>query len=293
MKNEGAIPNKYLFAGEQFDSSLGDYYLRDRFYSSVNGRFTRQDIYEGEISNPLTLHKYTYVHNNPANHTDPLGLFVMTEISAAQSISRELERQQTATTVITLSKFSRNAIEVVKAVARAYASTQQIAESLARMFRMPMLVIGWEMPSTTEHITRSLLSSGYTKNNSGGSLFGSPQLSPVLSRVQGGTNDRAWYKKLPVYRNRPVGTSIDEYPYASTAQGGENNYNNNYVSLKAVPVVEQNRQGGIMPNFYRWGMVGDGGMSDVTSWYLNFAHFGSMSYMLDRSGSKRFFSYGA
>lgn len=37
--NEGAIANKYLFAGEQFDLSLGDYYLRDRFYNFQNGIF--------------------------------------------------------------------------------------------------------------------------------------------------------------------------------------------------------------------------------------------------------------
>ena len=148
------------------------------------------------------------------------------------------------------------------------------------------------MPQTAEHITRSLLFSGYTKNNPDGNLFGSNQLPVVLSHQPAEINGRTWYQDLPVATNKPPGTSVDEYPYAATVQGGERNYNNNLVSLKAVPVVEQNRQGGIMSNFYRRGQIGDGGLSDPTSWYMNFAHFGSMSYMIDRSGTKRFFSYG-
>jgi RHS repeat-associated protein len=81
--------NKYGFAGEQFDSSLGDYYLRDRFYDNKIGRFTRQDTYEGIRSQPLTLHKYVYTHNSPIGNIDPSGLsttdignYVETEIKA-------------------------------------------------------------------------------------------------------------------------------------------------------------------------------------------------------------------
>lgn len=39
MKKEGVIANKYLFAGEQFDPGLDDYYFRDRFYDFQNGIF--------------------------------------------------------------------------------------------------------------------------------------------------------------------------------------------------------------------------------------------------------------
>jgi RHS repeat-associated protein len=39
----GDAVNKYQFAGEQFDSVLSDYYLRQRFYNTDNGRFSRMD----------------------------------------------------------------------------------------------------------------------------------------------------------------------------------------------------------------------------------------------------------
>ena len=69
------MSNKYLFAGEQYDSNLGDYYLRARYYDTESGRFTRRDVYEGNQNEPLTLHKYAYANNNPAKFIDPLGLY--------------------------------------------------------------------------------------------------------------------------------------------------------------------------------------------------------------------------
>jgi hypothetical protein len=60
--------------------------LRQRYYDSDSGRFLRQDSYEGKQTEPLTLHKYSYTHNNPVNATDPTGLFTMADISAAETI---------------------------------------------------------------------------------------------------------------------------------------------------------------------------------------------------------------
>jgi RHS repeat-associated protein len=79
LNSSGTTNNKYLFAGEQFDSTLGDYYLRARFYDPNSGRFTRRDSYEGSLSNPLSLHRYTYAHNNPVNNIDPTGLFTLAD----------------------------------------------------------------------------------------------------------------------------------------------------------------------------------------------------------------------
>jgi RHS repeat-associated protein len=69
----GSTQNKYLFAGEQCDAGLGDYYLRQRFYDASSGRFTRQDTFSGRANQPLTLHKYIYGSANPVNRIDPTG----------------------------------------------------------------------------------------------------------------------------------------------------------------------------------------------------------------------------
>lgn len=51
----GEVENDYLFAGEQFDRELKQYYLRQQFYDAGVGWFTRRDTYEGRIGKPITL----------------------------------------------------------------------------------------------------------------------------------------------------------------------------------------------------------------------------------------------
>jgi len=64
VEHEGSSENDYLFAGEQFDEGLGQYYLRQRYYDTTTGRFTRRDTWEGNRTNPITLNKYLYAHGN-------------------------------------------------------------------------------------------------------------------------------------------------------------------------------------------------------------------------------------
>jgi RHS repeat-associated protein len=89
LNSTGSVDNKYLFAGEQLDKNLSGYYLRNRYYNSKIGRFTRRDIYEGDIYNPATLHKYLYANANPVIFTDPSGL-VAGGISGSSEINASL-----------------------------------------------------------------------------------------------------------------------------------------------------------------------------------------------------------
>jgi RHS repeat-associated protein len=70
----------YLYRGEQFDSDLGLYYLRARYYNPATGRFTSRDPYEPKIQgpdrtpiDPRELHKYLYTGGDPINWIDPRG----------------------------------------------------------------------------------------------------------------------------------------------------------------------------------------------------------------------------
>jgi RHS repeat-associated protein len=64
----------YLYTGQQYDTTLQQYYLRARYYNPSNGLFNRVDPYSGNLSDPQSLHKYVYCHNNPVNGIDPSGL---------------------------------------------------------------------------------------------------------------------------------------------------------------------------------------------------------------------------
>jgi RHS repeat-associated protein len=78
----GTTPNNYLYRGEQYDSDLGLYYLRARYYNQNTGRFMSRDPEEGKIKIPATLHKYLYAGGNPVNRLDPTGRADMFETGA-------------------------------------------------------------------------------------------------------------------------------------------------------------------------------------------------------------------
>ena len=96
IASAGGTANNYRFAGEQFDPNLGDYYLRQRYYDTDSGRFTRRDTYPGHISEPLTLHKYIYANANPVNGVDPSGFATITEaLSIINTLSQLAARAYT------------------------------------------------------------------------------------------------------------------------------------------------------------------------------------------------------
>lgn len=55
----------------------------------------------------------------------------------------------------------------------------------------------------------------------------------------------------------PAGQSLDEYPFASSAQGGSGS------TVRPVPKSEQNHQGGILSSFYQRHKIQDGDRFNV------------------------------
>lgn len=96
ISSTGSTPNDYLFMGEQFDTNLGFYYLRARYLNPFNGRFVTRDMYEGSVFDPLTLHKYLYVANDPVNKIDPSGMMSVLDLEEAQEVNGEVETEQAA-----------------------------------------------------------------------------------------------------------------------------------------------------------------------------------------------------
>ncbi len=89
----GTTPNSFLYSGEQFDSTLGMYYLRARYYNPAIGRFESMDTDEGDTLDPSTLHKYVLTANNPINWLDPTGEAAIAEYAFLRRINRGLGLQ--------------------------------------------------------------------------------------------------------------------------------------------------------------------------------------------------------
>ncbi len=61
------------YAGYQYDSETGLYYLNARYYNPDTARFLSEDTYYGNAADPLSLNLYTYCINNPIVYWDPTG----------------------------------------------------------------------------------------------------------------------------------------------------------------------------------------------------------------------------
>lgn len=67
------VKNPYRYAGYYQDTESGLYYLRSRYYNPKTARFLTEDTASGKYTDPLSLNKYTYCHNQPVTGYDPDG----------------------------------------------------------------------------------------------------------------------------------------------------------------------------------------------------------------------------
>ena len=307
IDSTGDVENDYLFAGEQFDGDLGQYYLRQRFYDQNVGRFTRRDVYEGRSEEPLTLHKYLYAHSDPINGTDPSGYFTISEASTINKIIATLAAIQSVTHPNAIQTTGSLNIPVIEATAKAFSTTGRATEVISQQYGIPAIVWGGDLPQTTQHIHKALTGSGYTLGNEQGLAGGSQPITPLLSRIprdigenlSGGSR---WYTKFEpcssVSKNKTKGSDgrtlvCDEYPYLSTIQGGLSYYLQGQVSISPVLASEQTgtgSQGAKLSSFYPKAGVSNGGIGDPNSWFLTFAvPSEGVSYWIDRKGQRRNF----
>ncbi|WP_235111743.1 putative Ig domain-containing protein [Acaryochloris sp. 'Moss Beach'] len=298
LSSDGGTDNSYRFAGEQFDNSIGSYYLRQRFYDQNVGRFTRRDTYEGTLANPLSLHKYLYTHANPVNAIDPTGLFTLSKLKERIKLESILSSQSVPHPVLDVTSGGRIGLRLVQVLATVVSASVLTASEHSRRFSIPAIIWGSDLPETTDHISRALNRSGYTSDNPQGLTLLSKSISNTLSRVRRGTNPRGWYEHQRQCENRGSINGerdvCDEFPYASTAQGGSGNYALGLVSIHPVPNREQrwatNSQASRLRSFYSSSKanVTTGGISDPTSWFGNYTTAITTSW-IDREGRLRSF----
>jgi RHS repeat-associated protein len=76
IASNGVPQTVYLYACQQWDTDLGQYYNRARTWQPNTGRFWTSDSYAGNNEDPLSLHKYLYAEDDPEDHCDPSGLTI-------------------------------------------------------------------------------------------------------------------------------------------------------------------------------------------------------------------------
>jgi RHS repeat-associated protein len=71
-----AGPTEHRFTGKERDAESGNDYFEARYFGSSMGRFLSPDPLGGNLVDPQSLNRYTYVLNNPLRFTDPTGMYV-------------------------------------------------------------------------------------------------------------------------------------------------------------------------------------------------------------------------
>jgi len=81
----GSTVNSFRYRGEQYDSTLGMYYLRARYYRPQVGKFLTGDSYQGDDANPPSIHRYNYTPSDPVNFLDPTGHANIVEVQTTEA----------------------------------------------------------------------------------------------------------------------------------------------------------------------------------------------------------------
>src|SRR6266496_3126055 len=68
-----ALLTVFQYSGRVYDQGTGFHDYGARMYWPQIGRFVGADTYQGDIANPASLNRYSYVWNNPYKYVDPSG----------------------------------------------------------------------------------------------------------------------------------------------------------------------------------------------------------------------------
>jgi len=226
------------------------------------------DTFDGNSQDPLSLHKYLYCSNNPVNRTDPSGNFAdAISLTSGTGIAVGLAAFATASVfeakthaignllVLTtgaagelLDEFSAAAqTAIATAESEILVSYQSLSSAISKArqifsrFKLRLRIKGVVpmpksvIPGVAAHVASAQLTPPFQ-----------PFILTRVNRAQARLNRAAALRGIPPAGVSPSGVrySLDEYPFASSAQGGAG------ASVAAVPLRENFIQGGIIAASY-------------------------------------------
>jgi RHS repeat-associated protein len=273
VSDRSAALTSLLYSGERTDQT-GLQYLRARYYDPRTGRFNRLDPFAGNTQDPLSLHKYLYANADPVQFVDPSGMWglaVSVSISSTYSTGLNAGRAAAALKVLeyvgaTLlatgtalliqhtwpylrdvlntgvdraSDLIGTLIANATKVQQAYKAAVQVAASATTLTQSQIRQLPF-LP-----VVRSYIPEIYAFNVS--ALAANPAWSVL-------TYNGPFHPRTNINRNivrarwgrngGRVGHQLDEFPFASTVQGGVG------ALGRLVPTFENRRQGALLTAFY-------------------------------------------
>lgn len=221
----------------------------------------------GQSNNPITLHKYLYANANPVMYTDPSGYFglggfsfggfssmsyAMAGRALATNIGPRLLNSlvkpvATAKRVNSMPSFTNLLSSTIKNFCKT--GSKNKAKSDVCKPDIGVIVYGQPHNELTEHISDAYWTLKY------------PQ---VVLKNRGSQWSRSWLNnhrgvgQACFNTRKGSGYQCDEYPFASTVQGGENNYIQGNVSIRAINQRDNSSGGQLLGDLYNEGGVSQG-----------------------------------
>jgi hypothetical protein len=258
------------------------YDLRARYYDPRSGRLSSFDSYEGSISDPQSLHKYIFTNGNPVSGIDPSGHMDL----AIGALFGDL-LLSTGLRILAFAPY-------VAAAAAGGLAAYGLLQGLSGAAAVQGMVVDWLssgvasleqaavlMASQTAVVVKAM-NDAFSKATRLTNQLRKLKIFPVIRSMGPAVfaNDVAALRRNPAWftltyngtgnpltdRNRlkstgafkgtvPFGQSLDEYPFASTAQGGPR------ARVRPVPVLQNWVQGGLLSAFYRLSLVPSGNLN--------------------------------
>lgn len=258
IASNGVLQTAYLYSGQQFDSDLGLYYNRARLLNPNTGRFWTQDTLEGNNEDPLSLHKYLYVEDNPVNNTDPSGNAIA-DLTLTMNFSTMLAGL-TLTTVAAADVYSRG--ELVNAAANetlalggSMVSATEAALSVYQTSIRQLIKDAKDILKKTRKLSKNVkiipvprfLIKDVADHVSAAQTAGEPNVLTRAPDYMYLTNRRL---AIGTRGSAGIGKQWDEYPFAASNQGGLG------ASVVAVPSSENSMQGAIIKWSYEYEHIG-------------------------------------
>jgi hypothetical protein len=129
-----------------------------RWLNVNNGRFQTMDSFEGVPTEPQTLHKYTYAHNDPVNLVDPSG-HLSDGTTIGQAVNASLYTGLNTIEAIAVNEFRRRALQTLTFKVGAYAIVGTTAATTVGGVAVLVSANGGNAPVTINSVVQMEISS--------------------------------------------------------------------------------------------------------------------------------------
>ena len=127
--------NPFLFAGQWFDSSIGQYYDRARYYNQSVGRFDSMDSDLGNSGDPISENLFAYASDDPALFRDPTGHESLVEVLENINFGDQIDAMDAGA--------AKQALEVVRGLQQVFQFVQNVYAKGKQAYDLINQVVGF------------------------------------------------------------------------------------------------------------------------------------------------------